>query len=184
MKGSGFTIVELLVVLAIVAILLLSALPSFDSMVKRNQTTASLNRLVGAINHTRHAAVQYGATTTLCAVKTTGKCGNSWTEDLTVFTDHNRNAWLDEEDEVISIIRSFGSSDSVKWRSFQNRQYLQMTALGYTNFQNGNFVVCPGNGDARLARQIVVNVQGRVRINRSVNEAGHPVDRNKKALRC
>lgn len=170
--------------ISIVAIILVSAMPSISSMTQRSQTTASLNRLVGAINYTRHTAVQYGVTATLCRIKTNGKCGGDWSQDLVVFTDHNRNAWLEEEDTVISVVAAQDSSTTVKWRSFQNRQYLQMTALGYTNFQNGNFVICPESGDSTKARQLVVNVQGRVRINHSVNEAGHPIDRKGKRLRC
>ena len=38
-----------------------------------------------------------------------------------------------------------------------------MTPMGFTRDQNGNFTWCPGNGDVRLARQLIVNAAGRLR---------------------
>ena len=140
--------------LCVAGILMLTALPSMTTMVQRSQTTAAINRVVVAINHARHAAVQHGVTATLCGVKPGGKCGANWAGDLTLFADHNKNARMDNNDYRISTIKALGPDNTVKWRSFQNRKYLQMTAFGYTNFQNGNLGSCPKNGNAKLARQI------------------------------
>lgn len=182
--NHGFTLIEILMVLAISAILLIQATPSIHQMVSRNRMTADLNRIIGAVNLARHSAVTYRQTATLCHLRSTRRCSGQWGEDLTVFLDRNQDARLDDSDTVIATIQQLETGNTVKWRAFQNRGYLQMMPMGYTNYQNGNVTVCPPAGDPRQARQLVINVQGRVRSNHQVNEAGHPVDRKGRLLRC
>lgn len=183
-KPCGYSLIEMTAATAVIVIVMAVASPSLISVMTRNQSVAELNRLVGAVNLTRHSAVQFGTTATLCGLKPTGRCGASWEGKLTVFLDRNGNARLDGNDETVSLISSLDSDSTVKWRSFQNRQYLQMTSQGYTRYQNGNFVVCPATADVRQARQLVVNVQGRTRVNHRVNREGFPVDDRGRVLRC
>jgi type IV fimbrial biogenesis protein FimT len=181
---SGYSTFEMITVLGIGLTLTAFVIPPINAMLIRSKTTASVNRLVAAVNFTRHTAVQYHTVATLCATKANGKCGASWAGELSVFLDRNRNARHEPEEKLIARISNHNSDNSVTWRAFQNKQYLQMTSIGYTKFQNGNFVVCPANANPKYARQIVINVQGRVRQNRSVDKAGHPIDRKGQQLRC
>jgi type IV fimbrial biogenesis protein FimT len=186
MRGlrSGYSTFEMITVLGISLTLVAFVIPPVNAMLIRGKTTASINRLVAAVNFTRHTAVQYHTVATLCATKANGKCGASWAGELSVFLDRNRNARHEPEEKLIARISNNNSDNSVTWRAFQNKQYLQMTSMGYTKFQNGNFVVCPANANPKYARQIVINVQGRVRQNRSVDKAGHPIDQKGRQLRC
>ena len=160
------------------------ALPSISGMIKRSQSTAAVNWIVGAVNFTRHSAVHRRVTTTLCPLPVQGRCNRDWQNQLTVFTDRNKNAQLDPGDAIITKIPPLQGAGTIRWRSFRNRQYLQMTPKGYTNFQNGNFVYCANDKTPDLARQIIVNVQGRVRVVHARNVDGVPVDRHGKQLRC
>lgn len=173
----------MIVVLGIVSILASTALPGATGMLSRSKTIAAANRLVGTINLARQSAVAFNGMVTVCALKADDTCGGDWAERLTLYLDRDANARLDPGDEVINHVKADPSA-SVTWRSFGSRQYLQMTPFGYTNYQNGNFVVCPESGDVRYARQLVVNVQGRIRQNHRRNDAGLPVDRKGKPLRC
>lgn len=183
-RNRGFTLIELIVVLAIAGILSGLMLPSLSALMGRHQSTSAVNRLVHAINFTRHAAVQFRIPTTLCAAKSDNRCGGNWHEELIVFSDSNKNARMDGRDYLIRSIEPVGETGTVKWRSFRNRQYLQMTPRGYTNFQNGNFVYCPADEDPTLTRQVIINMQGRVRVLHARNKEGVPVDRHGKQLRC
>ena len=59
-----------------------------------------------------------------------------------------------------------------------------MTGEGFTNYQNGNFTYCPPDGDLRFARQLVINVQGRVRMGHDTDGDGIVEDRRGKDVRC
>lgn len=181
---SGYSLTELLVILAIIALLGATAYPSARGMLERQATVTAINRMVAAINLSRHSAMQHGVTITLCALKASGQCGADWAGELTVFLDRNGNARKETSEQTVRILPPLTSGASITWRAFRNRQYLQMTTFGLTNYQNGNFVACPASGNQRWARQVVINIQGRVRKNHRLNKAGYPVDRRGKLLRC
>ena len=181
---NGFTLVELLIALAVMSTVYAMAAPGVEQMFERTRATAGVNRLVGAVNLTRHTAVQFGRMATLCGLRPDGRCGADWGGRLTLFLDLNQNARLEEEDQVINTIAPASASTSVRWRAFQNKQYLQMTPMGYTNYQNGNFVICSKADDIANARQLIVNIQGRTRLNHRTNADDLPIDRKGRLLRC
>ena len=59
-RAKGFTAVELMVVIAIVAILAALALPSFANMIRKYQTKKDENALVDTIYFARSEAVKWG----------------------------------------------------------------------------------------------------------------------------
>lgn len=63
----GFTLVELMVVVAIVAILLAVGVPYFGDTIARNDNRAVSLSIRGAVDLTRSEAIRRGATAKLCA---------------------------------------------------------------------------------------------------------------------
>ncbi|MFT7687796.1 MAG: type IV fimbrial biogenesis protein FimT [Candidatus Azotimanducaceae bacterium] len=185
MKSSGVTLIELLSGLAIILVMFSLAIPSFNKIHSRSVATAGINWIVGAVNFTRHAAITHQITTTLCPspIDQTD-CHGKWHDGVIVFADFNADAIVNGNDFLIRRIHSDNFSGTIKWRAFRNRQYLQMTQNGHTNFQNGNFVYCPSNQNLHFARQIVINMQGRTRVVNSQNNDGKRIDRRGKLLRC
>ncbi len=185
MKQSGLTIIEIVSVLAIMTILAGLMLPSFSSFHARSTATAGINWIVGAVNFARYTAINRRVTTTLCPSSGPGmRCKGNWHDGMILFADHNADARINGSDYVIERINNLNFSGTLKWRAFRNRQYLQMTQFGYTNYQNGNFVYCPEDKNLKFARQIVINVQGRARMVHTRNSDGLMVDRRGKLLRC
>jgi len=185
MKSSGVTLIELLSGLAIISIMFALAVPSFNRIHSRSVATAGINWIIGAVSFTRHAAITQQITTTICPSpidKT--DCKGKWHDGVIVFADFNADAILNGKDFLIKRIHADNFSGTIKWRAFRNRQYLQMTQEGHTNYQNGNFVYCPENLDLHFARQIVINMQGRTRMINSQNDEGERIDRKGRLLRC
>lgn len=185
MNSLGITTIELIASLAIMSIVISVVGPGAVKIHNRSKATAEINWLIGAINFSRHAAVNHRATVTLCPnARKDFSCNGKWQDGLIVFADYNRNARFDGKDFVIESVQNTASNGTLNWRAFRNRQYLQFTKYGYTNFQNGNFTYCPENQDSHFARQIVINTQGRARVVNSRDAAGYPIDRRGKRLRC
>lgn len=78
-EAAGFTLVELLVAVAIMAIIASIALPSFGNMLRRSRLTASANELVAALQTARMEAVRRNARITVCPSTTGSACaGANW----------------------------------------------------------------------------------------------------------
>lgn len=57
-KNTGFTIIELIVALAVLAILLTVGVPSVQELIKNNRVTGQTNELVAMINFARNEAIR------------------------------------------------------------------------------------------------------------------------------
>lgn len=180
----GATLIEIIVCLAIFMTASVMVAPMLSDMINRSKATVVINWLVTSIIYTRYAAIQHQTTVTLCPSDDGRSCGGSWSNRLIAFTDTDSDRTLDSGDHVIKQFVYPVDGGEIQWRSFRNRQYLQMVSTGYTNFQNGNFVYCPSNKDARFARQLVLNAQGRLRSSKDVDHDGYVEDRRGRHLSC
>ena len=96
-RENGFTLIELMVTLAIAAILLTVAIPSFNTTIKNNRLITDANRLVSSVGLARSEAVKHGRTATVCVSSDQATCTGEtdWTLGWMVWVDVNRNAVLD-----------------------------------------------------------------------------------------
>lgn len=76
-KSGGFTLVELMVTLAVLAVLLGIAVPSFQDITNRNRLTAVTNEMVGAIQLARVEAVRRNARVVFCPTNNGTSCGGA-----------------------------------------------------------------------------------------------------------
>jgi type IV fimbrial biogenesis protein FimT len=99
-RSAGFTLMELLVVIAIIAVLSVIAIPSYKSVTAQDRMASELNDLNGDIELARSAAIKQGVTVTICAAPTAGiqppatnpACSANaagWNAGWIVFTDVN-----------------------------------------------------------------------------------------------
>ena len=180
----GLTLLELLVCLFILSILLHSTAPSLGELVTRKRSEVSARQLELAIELARNAAVTRNLTVTLCRSDNGEDCGGAWHDGVLIFTDQNENRELDEEDSIVRYLMFYDYDGTITWRAFQNRQYLQITALGFTKYQNGNFTFCPRNKDTRFAQQLIINRTARVRHAQDKDGDGIREDSRGRPIRC
>lgn len=180
---SGFSLLELLVVMAILAILAGVAAPTFQSTFDHREGELAIRSLVAQISLARTSAIEHGTLVTVCPSQDGAGCSGNWSDGSIVFTDINGDRDVGEEDLLIRSSQT-GLRGQLRWRAFQNRQYLQINPTGVMRHQSGNFTYCPADGDPRLARQLVVNGTGRIRLAVDSNGDGLREDSSGAPLRC
>lgn len=98
-SASGFSLIELMVVLTVAAILLTIGVPSFSALIENQRMTTTVNNLFAAVNLTRAEALQRGARVDLAPLD-----GESWENGWAVFVDADGDQVPDfgvGEDEII-----------------------------------------------------------------------------------
>lgn len=162
-QENGLTLMELLITLSILLLLLGISLPDFRELAQSVSGDVTLRRLANAVQLGKASAITNNATVTVCRSEDGFACGGSWHDGVMLFTDNNRNRKIDGDDMLLRHIIFPNSNGSIRFRAFQNKQYLQLTSLGTTHNQNGNFTYCPYAGDSRFARQLIMNRTARLR---------------------
>jgi type IV fimbrial biogenesis protein FimT len=77
-KENGFTLVELVIGLAIAAIILTVGIPSFNDLVRNNQMTTQANELIGALNLARSEAIKRGSSVSITAASGDSNWKDGW----------------------------------------------------------------------------------------------------------
>lgn len=94
-RSHGVTLLELLVTVAVLAIIVAVGVPGLHNLVQNNRATGHANELVTALNFARSEAIRRGARVTICASANGTSCGGGdWSAGWVV---------LDQNDNLIRV---------------------------------------------------------------------------------
>ncbi|WP_031255978.1 GspH/FimT family pseudopilin [Curvibacter lanceolatus] len=112
---QGFTLLELLVSIAIVAIMVRLAVPSYQFIINSSRISGELNGLLTSFQFARAEAVRRGLSVTVCSSANGTSCSstNNWKSGWLVFVDVNNNASLDAGDTVLRQQATLASANTV-----------------------------------------------------------------------
>jgi len=156
-KMPGFTLIELMIAIAIAAILLTVAIPSFREMIMNNRISMRTNNVVDVIQFARSEAVRIGGAVGVTA--TSG--GSDWGQGVTVWYDADGDDDIDDS-EVLRVLESFQSGVTLNSDGFSSFQF---QASGYTNdgFAGGDLDLCDGRA-GETGRQLQLLSTGLIRV--------------------
>ncbi|MDP5145129.1 GspH/FimT family pseudopilin [Shewanella sp. ULN5] len=137
---NGFTLVELMVTIAVAAILLTIGVPSLTSIYEGVRVNNNVEKIHNIMAFARNQAISYGATVNVCPFASATSCGatTDWSNGIRVYLNN-----ADGEHEL-RVIDSFNSQDKVKGAA----SVLSFTAEGMVSAGSGNIIYCPGAKDA------------------------------------
>jgi type IV fimbrial biogenesis protein FimT len=104
-RNQGFTLIELVVGLAIMFILLALAVPSFRELSARNQMSAATNSILMGMQLARSEAVRHATRMTLCPSTDGTSCTDEtpWSAGWILFHDPNDSGSRDEDERLIQV---------------------------------------------------------------------------------
>src|ERR1700730_3870717 len=76
-RASGVTLIELTMTMAIVAVLMAVAIPSFQYVTNANRISSEANALLGDMQFARGEAIKQGLTVTVCTSSNQTSCSGS-----------------------------------------------------------------------------------------------------------
>lgn len=168
-RCSGFSTVELMIVLVIAAVLMTAAAPSMGTFVRNNRLQAKGFELMRMMHFARSEAIKRKTRTVLCRsanpIAATPSCGgtaSNWTTGFLLFAagDAN-NTYQAATDVLLRVGLASGNGMTVVTNATSNNN-LEYNDDGTTNEGGGTarFAVCDSRGGA-FGRQIDVTPVGR-----------------------
>lgn len=168
---AGFTLIELMVTIALAAIILTQAVPSFNALVQNNRLISQKNEFISTLNLARSEALKRGTRVTVCASTDQTTCDTAdWEQGWIVFSDRNSDQVLDSgtgaclatEDCLIRVNSGLTDGNSLsakKSGAAADTGFIQYTPRGAVDAA-ATFTFCDRRGD-RHARATNINNLGR-----------------------
>ena len=172
-KSRGFTLVELLVVMAMAARLLNIAAPSLSAVMQNTKFAVRSNSLTQSVHFGRMEAVKRRHSVSMCARASNTACSsdNDWSKGWLVYTDSSSDGVqgvLDGTDTVLQVVSfetsNIGVTASAVIGSNANSptKNIRFNSRGFADWSAGTFVLC--NPDfAEMTRSLIVVGPGSVR---------------------
>lgn len=159
---SGFTLIELMVTVAIIAILAMLAAPSFNEAILSNKLASFANNFVASATLARGEAVKRNATVKMCSSSSGAACATSggWQQGWIVFNDLDDDGTLDSNETLIQRQQALAADYSFTGNA--NSIAFQSVGVGTTAATLKLCRATPTAGNQE--RDIKVSATGRVSV--------------------
>lgn len=156
-QDQGFTLVELLITVSLIAIISSIAVPALGNLIAYNRQQALLTQVQDAVQKARTKAVMHRQTIVLCGTNDGATCTRDW-----------GSGWLTlaEGTEEILDVTQLAPANELRWSGFGN-QRVRFIENG-TSRNNGRFYQCYKH---RIAWQLILSRQGRLKLGTAADNA-------------
>jgi type IV fimbrial biogenesis protein FimT len=152
---AGFTLIEILMTIAVAGIIVVLAMPSFRYVTVSNRIAGEINGLLGDLQFARAEAIKEGQTVTVCVSAAGKTCDGTTTW---------QNGWIVFQNpaNVLRIQPPFSSTDS--FVATQGVTQIQFNREGYAaGLPNGTLIsVHDATGTTAWTRCLAINFSGQM----------------------
>lgn len=148
----GFSLIELMVTISVLAITMTIAVPSFNNIIQNSRSTALANGVVTALNYARSEAIRRNAPVSFCPGA--GACPGNWAD-----------GWFVRLEAGAETLKVWDAPDA---GAVFSAAAMQISFTGQGTISTGAYTVqthyqgCTGD----KARQVRVEASGRVSVRR------------------
>jgi type IV fimbrial biogenesis protein FimT len=159
-KHSGFTIIELLVVVGMIAVLMGFGIPAMGTFVKNDRLSTQINTLVGHLAYARSEAVLRSQQVALCASSNMTAClGTDWGAGWILYVDADGDSKLSAGEEILRVKQPLSGGNTLSSTFADSFIY---DKRGFSATGTGTFSLCDDRGVTNL-KSISISNTGRVR---------------------
>ena len=175
MRNRGFTLLEALVVLALLAVLLSLAGPNLQGMRQKHQMQSQAEQLQASLLLARSEALRRQQRVTLCVRESSAGAGplcamsGTWAQGWVMFVDGNDSGHREASETVLQLhgalpefLKLQGNATVDRYISYGPEGRSQSTSGA---FQAGTLTLC-GAGQAHVWR-VVINAVGKPRLEKA-----------------
>ena len=160
-RERGFTMVEVMIVMVVVAILVAVAAPGFRDLIGNNRIVTEVYTLRATLSNARSEALARRAPVVVCPSTDGAACADSddWSTGYIAFVDLDDDIVVDAGEDIIHIEAEERAVDIAFNNAGRRVRFgSQGVALGF----DGAFTFCDDRG-VEDARELIVNPVGTVR---------------------
>lgn len=170
-RFQGFSLLELLVTITVLAVVVAIALPSMRDFIVGNRLSSNVNSFIGLINYARSEAIVRNQDVMVCP-KTSGAttCASTtaWnTRDIQAFADEDGSGQRNDTEEVLKTIAAVDPSDTNTAFDQGSNVALVFGSAGFARTAQ-IFKIYVKSDDAaytaRFGRTVCISKAGRVRV--------------------
>ena len=176
---KGLTLLEMLVDVAVLAIILTTVAPSIQSVLIKNRITSDINNLSAVVQRARFTAVDEQASVVLCPTENYKACTSSWKKAKMVFVDTNGNGSRDDSEALIIASDPLNSANAIYGvtgsLTFDDQGAISTAAT---------ITLCPKDNDADYASALLLSLYGRISVAVDSDGDGTKEDLDGNALSC
>ncbi|WP_295006742.1 GspH/FimT family pseudopilin [uncultured Dechloromonas sp.] len=171
LRQTGLTMIELLITLAVLAILLAIGIPSFEGLLASTRVTNATNELLSAFAQTRSEAIRRGQRVTICISANGAQCTNAgnWNQGWIIFRDAARTGIVATPADILHVSSATANNIVIQGSAALPR-FISFSSDGQSRtlagaIQAGNIEVCSTSSalsDNNRARRLQINGSGQV----------------------
>ncbi|MEQ8265265.1 GspH/FimT family pseudopilin [Pseudohaliea sp.] len=175
-RRRGFTLIEVMVVLVVLAVLLSVGAPSFTNLIRNNRLVSAVYDLRGSLSTARSEALAQRVFVTVCSSNDGASCSGTWEDGYIAFTDFDGDGTIDTggggPDDLVFLAEVTGVRDiTVNLAAADASGRLRFDPQGTALNNNGTFTVCDVRG-ASEARALFLSNAGSARSLEDTNGDG------------
>jgi prepilin-type N-terminal cleavage/methylation domain len=158
---NGFTIIELMITIGLLAVMVTLGIPAFTSTINSNETAAKSNAFLSALKMARSEATKRRLTIFVCASDNQTDCAsNDWSDGWIVFEDTDSSNAFEAANDTIIDTYQLPNGFAIT-RGGPNPDEVRFLATGLSNATPAQaFTICKAN--TSTGRQLTMDRSGLV----------------------
>jgi type IV fimbrial biogenesis protein FimT len=159
-KYSGFTLLELLIVVGMVGMLMAFGIPAMSTFAKNDRLSTQINTLVGHLAYARSEAVTRGQQVGLCPSIAGKICANTtWSVGWILYVDANGDSLFKAGEEILRVKQPLSGGNTLT--STFGTMFVYNSS-GFSASGTGTFSLCDDRGVTNM-KSISISNTGRAR---------------------